>query len=778
MKVYQFDPKGLNHVKVIPWRGTTGASGDYATLLNKPSINSVQLNGNKTAYDLGLATPSDISSAIAPKADQSDLDALESVVDSKASQSDLSAEISARQTADTTINARIDNIVALPDGSTTADAELTDIRIGADGTTYASAGDAVRGQYSELTSDFNNESVMPIAGHSIIQGTYNSSGAVVSNSARIRVSGFIEVKQGETIKFTAGTNTTGMLVGFFNANKVYQREKWYPDGANVSIKSNGFVILAYRKDTSNTSITPEEYDAVTQIVPKIWNDLNSLGDDLNSVVYGTDTTFTVSDTGYVNIPCILIDGSTYTYTNNTSAATNLLLLKSDDTTTVISTQVNAGASVSFGVVGNEYVAIRFYANGTGTVSITGGYSLVMAKDAIDTATVINGIELHPGYINSSGGISSPGSSTAEVYSDKIPCNIDFVFLLALTYPSANTMWVAYALYDESGAFIERTILDAGFSRSRNTYNVTITNANARYIAFTFRTHGNCVSVIRSPQYTSVLDIKIGDIDDRLTSVENEVQMSATAVRSVNHRGYNTVAPENTLPAYKLSRKMGFDTAETDVAFTSDGVAVLLHDGTINRTARNADGTEISQSIGISSITYEQALQYDFGIWKGEEYAGTKIPTFTQFIQLCKRIGLSAYVELKSTGTTEARVQGLIDTVKNCGMAEYVTWISFSSTLLTYVKNYDSTARIGLVTESVTAETVQTAESLKTTDNEVFINSDVYNSAAVEVCVNASLPLEVWTINNQTTMENLDPYITGASSDSLIFGRVLYNKYIQ
>lgn len=135
MKVYQFDPKGLNHVKVIPWRGTAGASGDYATLLNKPSINSVQLNGNKTAHDLGLATPSDISSAISTKADQSD----------------LSAENSARESADTAINARIDSIIALPDGSTTADAELTDIRVGADGTTYASAGDAVRNQIGALS---------------------------------------------------------------------------------------------------------------------------------------------------------------------------------------------------------------------------------------------------------------------------------------------------------------------------------------------------------------------------------------------------------------------------------------------------------------------------------------------------------------------------------------------------------------------------------------------------------------------------------------------------
>lgn len=239
------------------------------------------------------------------------------------------------------------------------------------------------------------------------------------------------------------------------------------------------------------------------------------------------------------------------------------------------------------------------------------------------------------------------------------------------------------------------------------------------------------------------------------------------IRSINHRGYSTVAPENTLPAYKLSKSMGFNYAECDVSFTYDGVPVLLHDSTIDRTS-NGSGS-------ISAMTYAQASQYDYGIWKSENYAGTKLPTFEEFIALCKNIGLHPYIELKY-GASQSGVQLVVDLVKKYGMTGNVTYISFDASALTYVKNYDNAARLGYVVSSVTNAVITTALGLKLATNDVFIDSEDFDDEAVALCMGGSLPLEVWTVNDESAIVRMNPYITGVTSDNLIAGKVLYDAY--
>ncbi|MCL4722641.1 MAG: glycerophosphodiester phosphodiesterase, partial [Gammaproteobacteria bacterium] len=54
-----------------------------------------------------------------------------------------------------------------------------------------------------------------------------------------------------------------------------------------------------------------------------------------------------------------------------------------------------------------------------------------------------------------------------------------------------------------------------------------------------------------------------------------------------HRGARQQAPENTLPAFELALAQGADGIEFDVQLTADGVPVLIHDETVDRTT---DGT--------------------------------------------------------------------------------------------------------------------------------------------------------------------------------------------
>lgn len=91
-----------------------------------------------------------------------------------------------------------------------------------------------------------------------------------------------------------------------------------------------------------------------------------------------------------------------------------------------------------------------------------------------------------------------------------------------------------------------------------------------------------------------------------------------------HRGFNSVAPENSLPAFGAAVAMGAEEIEFDLWWTKDGEVVSLHDSTLDRVS---DGTG-----KVYDHTYEELLQYDFGIKKGEKYKGLKILKFEEILK--------------------------------------------------------------------------------------------------------------------------------------------------
>ena len=237
------------------------------------------------------------------------------------------------------------------------------------------------------------------------------------------------------------------------------------------------------------------------------------------------------------------------------------------------------------------------------------------------------------------------------------------------------------------------------------------------------------------------------------------------IKCIAHRGYSSIAPENTLPAYILAKELGFFYAECDVAFTKDGVAVLLHDETIDRTS-NGSGK-------VYELTFDELRQYDFGSWKNNTYTGVLIPSFEEFIALCKEIGIHPYIEIKNDANytyTEQQVQSLVNIVKQYGMEDDCTWISFSLTYLEYVKNADDTARLGYVSsKTITQSMINSVLALKTGNNEVFldISYNMLNENNVMLAMANGIALETWTVDNVNDIKVRPKYVSGYTSNKII-----------
>ena len=234
---------------------------------------------------------------------------------------------------------------------------------------------------------------------------------------------------------------------------------------------------------------------------------------------------------------------------------------------------------------------------------------------------------------------------------------------------------------------------------------------------------------------------------------------------VSHRGYNVYAPENTIPAFEFSAKLGYKAVETDVQFTSDGTAVCLHDASINRTARNADGTAVSGTVNIADITYAQALNYDFGIWMGEQWAGTKIPTLEQFVKCCKDYGLYMWIELKNELTyTAEQIAAIIEIIKNHGMADQVSIISYDMTALLQVKEAWDSVPLGC---NIYGQTASGFSALKTDNNRVFATRARTNASTYTSWISAGIQMTLYSIDTLAQLQALNPYFDGILTNCLL-----------
>jgi len=136
---------------------------------------------------------------------------------------------------------------------------------------------------------------------------------------------------------------------------------------------------------------------------------------------------------------------------------------------------------------------------------------------------------------------------------------------------------------------------------------------------------------------------------------------------VAHRGAHQGIPENTLAAYQKAIDLGADFVEIDVRTTKDGKFVSVHNSSIDAYAPGHTGN-------VAEMTLEELRALDIGSRVGPEWAGAKIPTFEEILDLCKgKIGI--YLDLKN-----APVMPLAEAIMARGMEHQVIWYAGVSEL--------------------------------------------------------------------------------------------------
>ena len=146
---------------------------------------------------------------------------------------------------------------------------------------------------------------------------------------------------------------------------------------------------------------------------------------------------------------------------------------------------------------------------------------------------------------------------------------------------------------------------------------------------------------------------------------------------IAHRGASADAPEHTLPAYELALRHGADFVEPDLQLTKDGVLVCLHDASLERTTNAAtvfpDRARLDRGKKtwlVGDFTLAEIQRLDAGSWKDSKFAGTRVPTFQQMIDLVK--GKAGIIpETKTSESTDgvdpSMEKALMEVLKSNGL---------------------------------------------------------------------------------------------------------------
>ncbi|SLM17563.1 Glycerophosphoryl diester phosphodiesterase [uncultured spirochete] len=253
---------------------------------------------------------------------------------------------------------------------------------------------------------------------------------------------------------------------------------------------------------------------------------------------------------------------------------------------------------------------------------------------------------------------------------------------------------------------------------------------------------------------------------------------------IAHRGFRGIAPENTLVAAQKGYDAGADMWELDVAASSDGELVVLHDNTLVRTTDAKARFPARSPWNVYDFTLAELKSLDAGSWysqtdpfmqikagrvKSEElqsFAGIKIPTLREALELTKRLGWRVNIEIKdATGFAcdSWIVERTVALVRELDMVSSVLISSFNHVYLRRVKKAAPEIAVAALIDKPIENPVQTLKDIGAIA--LNPNAQYLDEATVKAVRAAGFGVLSWTVNDPSRMTDLITWgVTGIITD--------------
>jgi glycerophosphoryl diester phosphodiesterase len=146
-------------------------------------------------------------------------------------------------------------------------------------------------------------------------------------------------------------------------------------------------------------------------------------------------------------------------------------------------------------------------------------------------------------------------------------------------------------------------------------------------------------------------------------MDNHAFLHENKTGLIAHRGCCVFAPENTLKSIQKAGELGYEMVELDVNRTSDGVLILMHDNTVDRTT---DGTG-----AVSELTFEQIKQLNADV----QFTGRnleeiiKVPTFEEAVSTAAEHNLGINVDCSKLIWNEGLIHEVVPLLKKYAIYE-------------------------------------------------------------------------------------------------------------